>query len=93
MGHKKLLLHVPRQGIFASMDLRTYLKSRDETVAAFAVRAGRPVETVRNWVYRQKSPSLEAAAQVEQLTDGCVTAAELIVPRRAAEPAPAVRAA
>jgi DNA-binding transcriptional regulator YiaG len=66
------------------MELRTYLKERGETVAAFADRANRPVETVRNWVYRQKSPSLEAAAHVESLTEGAVTAAELIVPRIAA---------
>lgn len=63
------------------MQLKAYLAERRETVRDFATRAGRPVETVRNWVYRQKSPSLEAAAHVEMLTDGAVTAAELIVPR------------
>lgn len=63
------------------MDLRTYLHEHGETVREFALRAERPVETVRNWVYRQKSPSLEAAAHVERLTNGRVTAAELIVPK------------
>ena len=64
------------------MDLRSYLKSHNETVAAFAQRAGRPVETVRNWVYRQKTASLEAAMHVEALTGGAVTAADLIVSRQ-----------
>lgn len=51
-----------------SSDLRGWLKQHGMTVAEFAIRLGKPLKTVEDWVYRGKMPSQRNRALVYSVT-------------------------
>lgn len=49
-------------------DVREWLKQHGMTVAEFAIRLGKPLKTVEDWVYRSKMPSTKNCALVYSVT-------------------------
>lgn len=58
--------------------LLRYLKSQDESLSAFAVRIGRAPSTLSRVLSGLRSPSVALARDVEQGTEGAITAHEFI---------------
>jgi len=59
------------------MHLREYIESRGFTQVEFAKMLGIHVNTLRNYLTRQKRPNINTAIQIERLTKGKVTIDEL----------------
>lgn len=60
------------------MDLKKYLDNKRLTYAEFANQLGIHTHSLHNVVYGKKKPSLDLAVKIEELTDGEITAKDLL---------------
>ena len=59
------------------MDIRTYLQEREITQAEFAASLGVTQSMVGHWVSGRHRVTAERAAQIEHITGGAISRAEL----------------
>lgn len=62
------------------MKLETYLEAHSLKAAAFAREIGVEPSTVTRWLRHERTPSLDQAVKVEEVTGGEVTCADLLPP-------------
>lgn len=61
------------------MDLKSYLREADVSLAKFAEKIGEPTGTIHKIVYRQRQPSLPLAVKISAATEGKVQPEDMLL--------------